>query len=345
MTPKRAVIDLVSAATHMQIPPTGRQRLRANAPAGWEAVVIESPTESRGEGTANISDELRDAIQTAEVYFGWGVSAELVEAAPMLKWVHSASAGVGGALNPALRERGIVFTNGAGIYAESMADTVLAGVMHFVRGLDIAVRQQAEACWDPAPWSDPSAHIREVDALTVVVIGTGGIGSAVGRRFSVLGARCLGVRRRPERGAPEGFETVVGFHEMETILPSGDVVIITAPLTAETRQFMDAGRLALLPDGAIVVNVSRGAVLDEAALLRELDSGRLRGAVLDVFATEPLPEADALWRHPRVLVTPHVSPVSPARQWNRTLQFFEQNWRSWVAGTPLDNIVDAEAGY
>lgn len=329
----------------MQIPQWGADRLRANPPAGWEAIVVQTPTASRGEGTPIIADELRDAIKTAEVYYGWGVSAELVDAAPMLKWVHSASAGVGGALNPALKERGIVFTNGAGIYAESMAETVLAGVMHFVRGLDIAVRNQAASNWYPAPWSRPEEFIREVPDLTVLVIGAGGIGSAVGRRFQALGARTIGVRRRPELGTPAGFETVVGNDEMVSILPQADVVVIAAPSTAATRHVMDGARLALLPRGAIVVNVARGALLDETALLQELDGGRLRGAVLDVFATEPLPQESPLWAHPRVLVTPHISPVSPARQWNRTLTLFEENWRLWDAGQQLKNIVDAEAGY
>lgn len=329
----------------MQIPQWDADRLRTNAPDGWEAVVINSPTQSRGEGTSVISDELRSAITDAEVYYGWGVSAELVDAAPRLKWVHSASAGVGGALNPALKQRGILFTNGAGVYAESMGDTVLAGVMYFVRGLDIAVRNQAASNWNPAPWSRPEERIREAADLTVLIIGTGGIGSAVGSRFRALGARCLGVRRRPELGPPAGFETVVGIGEMKSILPKADVVVITAPLTAETRQLFDGALLALLPDGAIVVNVSRGALLDEVALLHELDSGRLRGAVLDVFATEPLPSISPLWKHPRVLVTPHISPVSPARQWNRTLTLFEENWRLWDAGKSLHNIVDAEAGY
>ena len=329
----------------MKIPAWGADRLRANVLDGWEVVVIQSPTLSRGEGTNQVSAETLEAVNTAEAYFGYGVSTELLAAAPGLRWAHSASAGVGASLTPALQEQGVIFTNGAGVYAEGMADTVLAVAMHFVRGIDLAVRRQQAARWDPGPWMQPEERIRELADCQVVVVGTGGIGAAVGRRFHVLGCRCLGVRRRPELGAPAGFARVVGFGEMESILPHGDIVVVTAPLTASTRQLMDAARLALLPDGAIVVNVARGALLDERALLAELDSGRLRGAALDVFASEPLAPNSPFWRHPRVVVTPHVSGVSPFRHWDRTLTLFETNWRLWNEGKPLHNIVDAEAGY
>ncbi|MBC8087327.1 MAG: D-2-hydroxyacid dehydrogenase [Phycisphaerae bacterium] len=342
---RRVVVDLVSSAPHMQIPAWGAERLRTNVLEGWDVVVIKSPTMSRGEGTNQVSEETLDAVKTAEAYFGYGVSTELLAADPLLKWAHSASAGVGGSLTPALQERGVMFTNGAGVYAEGMADTVLAGALHFVRGIDLAVRRQHEGRWDPGPWMQPAERIRELADCRVVVIGTGGIGGAVGRRFQVLGCRCFGVRRRPELGAPTGFEQVVGFGEMESILPQGDIVVVTAPLTASTRLLMNGARLALLPDGAIVVNVARGALLDEDALLAELNSGRLRGAALDVFASEPLAADSPFWRHPRVLVTPHVSGVSPYRHWDRTLTLFETNWRWWNEGKTLQNIVDAKAGY
>lgn len=342
---RRAVVDLLSSAPHMKIPSWGADRLRQNVPEGWEIVVIKSPTLSRGEGTNQVSEETLEAVQSAEVYFGYGVSTELLAAAPGLRWAHSASAGVGGSLTPALQDRGILFTNGAGVYAEGIADTVLAGAMHFVRGLDIAVRLQQESRWDPSPWMRPEERVRELSECRVVVIGTGGIGAAVGQRFSALGCRCVGVRRRPELGAPAGFERVVGFDELESILPEGDIAVVTAPLTASTRQLMDSARLALLPEGAIVVNVARGALLDESALLAELQSGRIRGAALDVFGKEPLASESPLWKHPRVLVTPHVSGVSPYRQWDRTLTLFETNLRLWIEGNQLHNIVDASAGY
>ncbi|HYW32837.1 MAG TPA: NAD(P)-dependent oxidoreductase, partial [Gemmatimonas sp.] len=173
----------------------------------------------------------------------------------------------------------------------------------------------------------------------------GGIGSAVARRFTALGCSCTGVRRRPELGIPEGFSAIGGPDDLDRLLPDADVVVVAAPLTEASHATLDGRRLALLPDGAIVVNVARGGLIDDGALLVALGSGRLRGAVLDVFGTEPLPADSPYWQAPRVLITPHVSGVSPRRQWTRALDLFEDNWRRWVADRPLRNVVDLDAGY
>jgi phosphoglycerate dehydrogenase-like enzyme len=143
---------------------------------------------------------------------------------------------------------------------------------------------------------------------------------------------------------PDGFASIAGPDDLDRLLPEADVVVVAAPLTEQSAAMLDAGRLALLPPGAIVVNVARGALIDDAALVAALDNG-LRGAVLDVFSTEPLPADSPYWRHPRVLVTPHVSGVSPRRQWIRALDLFEDNWQRWAAGVPLRNVVDLDAGY
>jgi phosphoglycerate dehydrogenase-like enzyme len=273
------------------------------------------------------------------------VPASLVQAARALRWAHSASAGVTASITPALVTSGITLTNSAGVYGEAMADTVLAGVLHFVRGLDHAVHQQRTATWDKRPFQSPPFAVREVADLRVLVLGAGGIGTAVARRFAALGAVCTGVRRRVALGVPEGCARVVGPDGLDDALAEADVVVLAAPLTEASRGVMDARRLALLPSGAIVVNVARGALLDDDALLAALDDGTLRGACLDVFQREPLAAEHSFWRHPRVLVTPHVSGVSPARHWERALGLFEDNWRRWVAGEPLRNVVDLSAGY
>jgi phosphoglycerate dehydrogenase-like enzyme len=342
---RRLVVDLQSTAPTMALPAWAEARLRAGAPAGWEVVVIGSPTDSSGDGTNTVSEETMAAVPTAEVYFGYGLPASLVAAAPQLRWAHSASAGVGSSITPALLSAGLVFTNSAGVYAEAMADTVLAGVTYFVRGLDHAVHLQRAGTWDKRPFQLPPFAVREVAGLRVLVVGAGGIGSAVATRLSALGATCTGVRRRPALGVPAGFARVVGLEALDDVLPEADVLVLAAPLTESSRGVMDTRRLALLPSGAIVVNVARGALLDDDALLAALDAGRLRGACLDVFPAEPLAAESRYWSHPRVLVTPHVSGVSPARHWERALQLFEDNWRRWVAGEPLRNVVDPVAGY
>lgn len=332
----------------MRVPQWAAERVTAAAPDGWEVVHIASPSKSIGSGSNMASVETLAAIAQAEGYFGYGVPAGLLQAAPQLRWVHSAASGVGASVTPELRASGVVFTNSAGVYGEPMADTVLAGVLHFVRGLDFAVHQQAASTWNQTPFLHRDvgerAEVRELAELRVLIVGAGGIGTAVARRFSALGCRCVGVRRRPELGAPEGFARVVGADGLDTELPEADVLVLAVPLTGGSATLLDAARLALLPAGAIVVNVARGALIADEALLEALNRNHLRGAVLDVFNTEPLPVDNPYWQHPQVLVTPHVSGVSP-QQWRRGLELFEDNWRRWHAGTPLRNVVDLDAGY
>ena len=334
----------MSSAPHMRLPASGAEQLRAHAPAGWEVVVIEATTMSKGEGTSTVSAETLAAVRTAEVYFGFGASAAVIEAAPSLQWVHSAAAGVTGSITPALLKSGLVLTNSAAVYAEGIADTVLAGVLHFVRGLDYAVHQQADSRWDQSLFTQVESPLRELNQCRILVIGAGGIGSACAVRFSALGCTCVGIRRRPELGVPLGFARVTSPDALPDELLTADVVVLAAPLTASSHALLSAHHLALLPPSAIVVNVARGGLVADDALLDALNAGKLRGAVLDVFDTEPLPAISPYWRHPRVLVTPHVSGVSPKR-WERALGLFEDNWRRYVAGEPLRNVVNFDAGY
>jgi len=342
------VVDLQSTSTHMRLPPWAADQLSAVAPDGWEVVHIASASTSVGSGTNLVSDETLAAIAPAEAYFGYGLPVALLRAAPLLRWAHSASAGVGASVTPELRRSGVLLTNSAGVYGEPMADTVLAGVLHFVRGLDFAARQQAASTWDQRPFvrrtTDGPAEVRELSELRVVIVGAGGIGSAVARRFSALGCRCVGIRRRPELGAPDGFARVTGADGLDGELPEADVIVLAVPLTEGSASVLDARRLALLPAGAIVVNVARGALVSDVDLLDSLNRNHVRGAVLDVFNTEPLPADNPYWQHPKVLVTPHVSGVSP-RHWRRGLELFIDNWRRWHAGIPLRNVVDLDAGY
>jgi phosphoglycerate dehydrogenase-like enzyme len=180
--------------------------------------------------------------------------------------------------------------------------------------------------------------------LRIGILGLGGIGSAVARRALALGMRTAGVRRRPARGGPAGLAWVGGQEALGRLAAESDVLVISAPRTALTDHAVGREVLARLPSGAVIVNVSRGALLDEVALLEALESGRLRGAALDVFTVEPLPAADPLWTHPRVLVSPHVSAVTD-RFWERELGLILENIRRYLAGTALVNLVDASSGY
>jgi phosphoglycerate dehydrogenase-like enzyme len=339
------VVDLNATAAAWKLPPWAEERIRAAAPDGWAVRVVSAPTISDGDGGDRPSDEAMAAIRDAEVYAGFGLPPVLFEAAERLRWVHTAAAGVGSLLSPAFVASDVVLTNAAGVHAEPIAEYVLGGVLYLLRGFDLAVAQQRTATWERARFVGADTPMRELGECQVLVVGAGGIGSAVARRLSAGGARCVGVRRRPELGAPAGFERVVAADAVDAELPQADVVVVAAPLTGETRGVLDARRLALLQPRAIVVNVARGSLIDERALADALASGRLRGAVLDVFEREPLAPDSPLWTLPNVLVTPHVSAVSPARFWERGVELLVENWRRYERGEPLRNLVDKQAGY
>lgn len=332
------------------IPDAAVEEIRAALPGDWELCVVEEPVDGRGDGGADspgAAAALR-AVPGAEVYVGFGVPEPLFRAATegpgaRLRWAHTASAGAGGSLHAAMRASDVVLTNAAGIYAEPMADTVLAMMLHFARGLDFAVRAQAGRRWWKEPWEGADAPVRELAECTVGIVGLGGIGRAVARRAAALGMRVLATRRGPG-GGPEGVEVLAGAEGLERLLPRSDFLVVTVPLTEATRGMIGEAELRRLPPGAVLVNVARGGVVDEDALVAALASGRLRGAGLDVFAREPLPADSPLWSLPNLLVTPHVSGTSH-RYWRRQTDLILDNIRRYLAGEPLRNTVDKEAGY
>jgi phosphoglycerate dehydrogenase-like enzyme len=342
---RRLVVDLAATSKNWALTPAGEARLRAEGPEGWEVAVVRAPTSSDGDGPQGASREAMELIAEAEAYFGFGVTADLLAAARRLRWVHSAAAGVGNVLRSGIAATDIQLTNAAGIHSIPMAEFVIGGLLHFMRGLDVAIDQQRRGEWSKAFFVADQSPLRELGDTRVLIVGTGGIGQATATRLSALGATCVGVRRRPELGVPPGFTTVVGPDGLDGELARAEVLVLAAPLTSGTSRLMTRERLARLPAGAIVVNVARGALMDEEALADLLEGGRLRGAVLDVFNEEPLSPASRLWGIRSALVVPHVSPVSPGRFWPRSLDLFIDNWHRYSNGQPLRNLVDKHAGY
>jgi phosphoglycerate dehydrogenase-like enzyme len=342
---RRLVVDLAATSRNWALPPEGAERIRAATPWGWEVVVASTPAESDGDGGRSASHEVLQAMREAEVYFGFGLTRDLFLSAPRLRWVQSAAAGVASLLYPEMLESDVQITNSAGIMGDPIAEQVVAGILYFVRNLDVAVDQQRRSLWNKDPFVSDAALVRELGECRALVVGMGGIGTAVARRLSALGCPCVGLRRRTDQPLPEGFIRSRGLNDIERELPEADIVVLATPLTPLTRGLLSAARLDILPTGAIVVNVARGALLDEQALIERLTSGRLRGAVLDVFQEEPLPEASPLWALRNVLITPHVAAVSPRLFWERELALFLDNWDRYTAGLPLRNLIDKHAGY
>jgi phosphoglycerate dehydrogenase-like enzyme len=341
---RRLVLDLRAQRPVWRVPPDVVAAVRRALGDGWEVVEITSPTSSDRDGGQEGSPEAVAATRGAEIYVGFGAPAGVVAAGRgTLQWAHTCTAGVGASL-AGLADAGVRLTNSAGVHAEPIADWVLAAIAHFARGLDYVVRAQAERRWIQGAFGEREIRVRELGELRTGVFGLGGIGSAVARRGIAVGMRVAGVRRRPERGGPPGVAWVGGAGDLGRLAAESDVLVIAAPRTAATERIVDREMLGQLPAGAVVVNVSRGALLDEDALLAGLDAGRLRGAALDVFAVEPLPPTHPLWVHPRVLVSPHVSPMTD-RFWEREAGLMLENIRRYLAGSPLVNLVDAGTGY
>ena len=274
--------------------------------------------------------------------------------APRLRWVHSATAGVERVLTPSSRQREIVITNARGVFSRPIAEYVMLMILAVSRRLPQLLELQAEKTWQPL-------EARELRDVTVGIVGLGSIGRAVGALATAFGCRVLATRRRSDEAATtlppgepvDGDEVPLGTVMLDRVLPperlpemlaESDFVVLAAPLTTDTRGMIDESALRAMKRGAWVINVARGELIDERALLRALREGSIGGAVLDTFTQEPLPPSSPLYELDNVIVTPHTS-WSSARVLDRSIGLFCDNLRRYATGEPLVNVVDAEAGY
>lgn len=341
---RRAVIDLVSTQPVWSVPDGVVARISRAFGRGWEVVAVREPSTSDGDGAGGSAAGVR-AAEGAEAYLGWGIAPAVVAASGgALRWAHTAAAGAGGSITPALIASRAVLTNSRGILAEPMADWAIAAIGFCLRGFHEAVAAQGARRWAKPAFTDGSVPVRELAGARIGIVGLGGIGAAIARRCARLGMEVRGVRRRPERRRPAGVRWVGGPGDLGRLARTSDVLVIAAPHTAATRHAVDGAVLDALPLGAFVLNLSRGALLDESALLARLESGRIRGCVLDVLREEPPAPQHPFWDHPRVLLTPHVSGVSQ-RFWERETALILENVRRYRAGRRLRNVVDLHAGY
>lgn len=342
----RMVVDLEDRRPIWAIPGWAIDELEGALPADWELVVVESGTSGAGDGSSDPSPEVLAAVADARVYVGFGIPAAILEAGPGLEWVHSGAAGVGGSLHPAMLERDVRFTNSAGIHGPPIGETVAGMVLYFARGFDFAVAAQRRREWDEEPFLTADTPVREIAGMTVGIFGYGGIGVEVGDRLRALGCHVIGARRS-EGESPvtgQGLEVVSGPDGLDRLLERSDVLVIAAPETDATRDTFTEARLRRLRRGAVVVNIARGRLLDEDALVNLLQEGHIRGAALDVFRSEPLPSDHPFWRLENVLVLPHVSPVTRGF-WRRELDLILGNLSRFLEGEPLQNEVDRASGY
>ena len=347
---RRFVIWMFAPETpHWSMPSWSFERIREVLDPEWEIESIRIALEASGDGVRVTPPELLEAVADAEVYCGWGIRRDVFLAARRLRWFHSGAAGARNSLFREMRESDVIFTNSAGMYADSLADHALAGILYFARGLDVAVRAQRRREWVQTALNSPRSPLHalppagEVAGASLGIIGYGGIGSALGRRAHALGMRVQAIRRRAGARPPE-LDRLEGPDFLPTLLETSDYVALTAPETPDTQGLLGAAEFARMRPGAVLINLSRGTLVDERALVRALEARRLRGAMLDVFEKEPLPAGHPLWGLENVLVTPHVGGTS-ARFWERETDLIVRNIARYQAGQPLENRVDKARGY
>lgn len=279
--------------------------------------------------------ELGDALEHADAAFSSMVRAETFARARRLRWIHSSAAGVGASLFPALIESDVVLTNSRGVQSASIAEHILAAVLAWRRRLHVAVRRQASKTWAQEELSTLDAP--PLSETRVLIVGMGSIGRETARLFERLGVRVDGLGRRARDGQ-------AGVESLPHVLPHADAVIITAPHTTETDRLFDDRMLARMKAGSLLVNVGRGRIVDESALIEALKQGRPGGAALDVFAREPLAPDSPLWEMENVLITPHIAGFG-ARFWEGIVELFARNLERWRKDEPLKNVVDKHRGY
>jgi phosphoglycerate dehydrogenase-like enzyme len=292
---------------------------------------------------ADSDDAALVAVPDVDAAFSSRITRAHLAAARRLRWIHSPAAGVGAMLFPEMVRSSVIMTNSRGNSSTTIAEHVMAVALALLRDFPLAWRRQQERVWAQNEF-DAGASIRTLRDARVLVVGLGSIGAETARLAAAFGARVVGIRRRADAPRPPGVEAVVGPDRLLEELPSADVVVLAAPQTAATLHLIGERELALMKGTAVLVNVSRGKLIDEAALVRALARGGLRGAALDVFEHEPLDPSSPLWERRDVLITPHVSGFH-AGHWPRATQMFADNLRRFVAGQPLANVVDKEAGY
>jgi phosphoglycerate dehydrogenase-like enzyme len=283
-----------------------------------------------------------DAAPIADALLIWTASRDLVQQVfaqtPRLRWVHSRSAGLDSLLFPALVDSPVPLTNSSGVYSRSLGEFVALGVLFFAKDLHRMQRNQAAGRWAPY-------DVDMAEGKTMGIVGYGDIGRAAARLAKGLGMHVIALRRRPEQSQGDPLvDEVMGNDRLHELMARSDYVVVTAPLTPDTRGLVSAQAIAAMKPGAVMINVGRGAVIDEPALIDALRHKRIRGAALDVFAQEPLPDGHPMYGLDNLLLSPHCA--DHTLTWiDDAMVFFTDNLERFLRGEPLRNVVEKRLGY
>jgi phosphoglycerate dehydrogenase-like enzyme len=281
------------------------------------------------------------AGQEATVILQWSGTRELLhellEICRKVRWVHTRAAGLDNLLFPELVESPILLTNGRGVFSASLGEFVLAAILYFAKDFRRMVRNQMASVWE-------QFDVQEIAGQTVGILGYGDIGRAVASRVHAMGMHVLATKRNVPAATDPLVEQFYRPDEQREMIAHCDYIVVTAPLTEETRHMIGDAEFAVMKPTAVVINVGRGPVIDEAALVRALTANRIKGAGLDVFEHEPLPAGHPLYKLENVLLSPHCADHTADWQ-DQAMRFFLQQYDSFEKGEPLKNIVNKRLGY
>ena len=331
MNEKRALVTIPTGERH-------RNLLQQAAP-GWEFrfrgtdTLVCAPQEALPGQPVTQED-----VDWAQVILG-NVPAAMLHGSPALEWLQTNSAGVEPYIQPGVLAGDTLLTNATGAYGLAIAEHMLGMLLELFKKLELDRDAQKSGAWQS------QGAVKAVYGSTVLVLGMGDIGGEFAARCKALGAKVIGVRRSP-RPCPEYADEVHLLEDLDSLLPQADVVAITLPGTDATRGLMSRERLAKMKEGAVLLNVGRGFIVDTEALCDALERGHLSGAGVDVTDPEPLPPTHRLWNIPTAVVTPHISGFYHLRETHeRIVGIFLENLRHFQAGEPLRNLVDFATGY
>lgn len=331
MNEKRALVTIPTGERH-------RNLLQQAAP-GWEFrfrgtdTLVCAPQEALPGQPVTQED-----VDWAQVILG-NVPAAMLHGSPALEWLQTNSAGVEAYIQPGVLAGDTLLTNASGAYGLAIAEHMLGMLLELFKKLELYRDAQKSGAWQS------QGAVKAVYGSTVLVLGMGDIGGEFAARCKALGAKVIGVRRSP-RPCPEYADEVHLLEDLDSLLPQADVVAVTLPGTDATRGLMSRERLAKMKEGAVLLNVGRGFIVDTEALCDALERGHLSGAGVDVTDPEPLPPTHRLWNIPTAVVTPHISGFYHLRETHeRIVGIFLENLRHFQAGEPLRNLVDFATGY
>jgi phosphoglycerate dehydrogenase-like enzyme len=288
-------------------------------------------------------DRVPQEIADTDVFIGWSLRPEQFVAANKLRWIHSPAAAVHQLMYPELVRSNVVVTNSTGIHGPVVAEHAIAVLLALAKRLPQAMRYQEKHEWSQDQLWHSQPRPREVADSTLLVIGMGSIGREFACRARALGMRILGVRENPAKGL-SGADEVYSPQQIDEVLPQADYVLLCTPVTPATTGLMNAARLSKMKPDAYLINVARGPLIDEPALLDALQKRRIAGAALDVFNEEPLPASSPFWSLDNILITPHTAAVTE-RLWERHYRLIADNMKRFLAGERLLNEVDKTRGY